>query len=113
MTRLKPLTTRWCLPDQKCDTNSIFLLYGLSLGSYDSRSKNRFTLSCEMPMICDSLVQVVDLGSLIKNYMYLGKHFCLSAGGVGIFINLQIPPNSPLFPRQCVSCIGLCAKSLK
>lgn len=59
-----------------------------SLGSYDSLSKNRFTLSCEMPMTCDSRLQVLDLGSLIKNPMDIGKVH-LPVGGRGGFLICQ------------------------
>ena len=39
-----------------------------------------------MPMTCDSRVQVVDLGSLIKNPMYIGKVHLAVGGRVGFLI---------------------------
>ena len=71
-----------------------------SSGSYDSRSKNRFTLSCEMPMTCDSRVQVVDLGSLIKNPMYIGKVHRAVGGRVGFLINQEFDHQSILLPTE-------------
>ena len=50
-----------------------------SCGSYDSRSKNRLTLSCEMFITSDRRVHVVDFGSLIKNPIYIGNVQCAVA----------------------------------
>ena len=40
-----------------------------------------------MPMTCDSRVQVLDLGSLIKNPMYIGKVHLAVGGRVGLLIS--------------------------
>ena len=40
-----------------------------------------------MLMTCDNLVEVVDLGSLIKNPMYIGKVHWAVGGRVGFLIS--------------------------
>jgi hypothetical protein len=40
-----------------------------------------------MPITCDSRVQVLDLGSLIKNPMYIGKVHFPVGGRVGFLIS--------------------------
>jgi len=61
-----------------------------SRGSYVSRSRKRFTLSCEILIITsDKRVQVVDFGSLIKNPMCIGKVHLPVGGRVVCLIKIQ------------------------